>query len=490
MPDHILLVERPQDWKPHFPDYPVVRASDYLTSADYTSRTRLRVINLCPSHRYLSEGYYCSLLAEAREHKVVPSVRTLQDLSRKSIYGLDTEDIDRRVARVLGRHRSQPEPTTFGMNVFFGQCAPREMQEIARQVFALFPAPMLRMEFRRAGQWRIESIRLPELNTLAEEEETAFFNALEAYLKRPWRRPRGTRPQRYDLAILQDPEEELPPSNRGALNQFVRLGRAAGLEVDLIDRRDFGRLAEYDALFIRETTRIDHPTYRFARRAESEGMVVIDDPDSILKCTNKVYLAERLAAQKVPTPRTLILRPGTLLAAEEVIGYPVVLKIPDGSFSRGVFKAGDRAEMESIAARLFRESDLILAQEFVYTPFDWRIGILNKRPLYACQYLMSRHHWQIVNHAARGRLRQGGSHTLAVEAAPPAVVKTALRAANLIGDGLYGVDLKETPRGVMVIEVNDNPSIDAGVEDAVLQDGLYRAILEDFVRRLDGARRR
>ncbi|MCG5535875.1 RimK family protein [Ectothiorhodospira mobilis] len=390
MPDHILLVERLQDWKPHFPEYPVVRASDYLMSPEHTARVRLRVINLCRSHRYLSEGYYCSLLAEARGHKVVPSVRTLQDLSSKSIYGLDTEDIDRRVARVLGRHRSQPEPTTFGMNVFFGQCAPKEMQEIARQVFALFPVPMLRMEFRRAGQWRIESLRLLALNTLAEAEETAFFDALEHYLK----------------------------------------------------------------------------------------------------CTNKVYLAERLAAQKVPTPRTLILRPETLLAAEEAIGYPVVLKIPDGSFSRGVFKACDRAEMESIAARLFQESDLILAQEFVYTPFDWRIGILNKRPLYACQYLMSRHHWQIVNHAARGRLRQGGSHTLAVEAAPPSVVKTALRAANLIGDGLYGVDLKETPRGVMVIEVNDNPSIDAGVEDAVLKDGLYRAILEDFVRRLDGARRR
>ena len=55
-------------------------------------------------------------------------------------------------------------------------------------------------------------------------------------------------------------------------------------------RRDFGRIAEFDALFIRETTNVNHHLYRFARRAASEGLVVIDDPDSILRCTNKIYL--------------------------------------------------------------------------------------------------------------------------------------------------------------------------------------------------------
>jgi len=69
--------------------------------------------------------------------------------------------------------------------------------------------------------------------------------------------------------------------------------------------------------------------------------------------------------------------------------------------------------------------------------------------------------------------------------APEAVVNTALAAANLIGDGLYGVDLKQNERGVFVIEINDNPSIEAGVEDAVLKDGLYTAIVQDFIRRIE-----
>jgi glutathione synthase/RimK-type ligase-like ATP-grasp enzyme len=467
----------------------VAAVDDYLKEPAEAYPPNLRVINLCRSQRYLSEGYYGSLLAEARGHRVVPSVRTLQDLSRKAIYSLDTEDIDRKVAKVLGRSRVGLQPIVLELTVFFGQCAPREMQEIAGQLFSLFPAPMFKVEFRLQGQWQIRALKPFALNSLTPSQEGEFFSALDGYLKKPWRRPRGAKSHRYDLAILHNPDEQLAPSSQAALTRFVRAGRALGVDVELIQARDFGRLAEFDALFIRETTRIDHYTYRFARKAEGEGMVVIDDPNSILRCTNKVYLAERLAAQKVPTPKTVILNRDTILRAEELIGYPVVLKIPDGSFSRGVFKASTRSELESIAKKLLKESDLILAQEFVYTEFDWRIGVLNKKPLYASQYLMSRKHWQIVNHEAKGGPRHGGFNTVDIGAAPAAVVRTAVKAANLIGDGLYGVDLKLTDRGVMVIEVNDNPNLDAGVEDKILGEALYRTLMEDFIRRLDTARR-
>lgn len=47
------------------------------------------------------------------------------------------------------------------------------------------------------------------------------------------------------------------------------------------------------------------------------------------------------------------------------------------------------------------------------------------------------------------------------------------------------VDMKMTSRGPVVIEVNDNPNIDAGAEDSVLGDDLYRIVLREFVRRLD-----
>jgi glutathione synthase/RimK-type ligase-like ATP-grasp enzyme len=99
---------------------------------------------------------------------------------------------------------------------------------------------------------------------------------------------------------------------------------------------------------------------------------------------------------------------------------------------------------------------------------------------------MSKEHWQIVQHdASSGSHSEGTFRTFPIERAPKEVVKVALKAARLIGDGLYGVDLKHTEHGVFVIEVNDNPNIDEGVENAVLKDELYRIIIREFIRRLD-----
>jgi len=269
---------------------------------------------------------------------------------------------------------------------------------------------------------------------------------------------------------------------------MIKAARKLNIDTEVIQKKDFGRLAEFDALFIRETTRIDHHTYRFARKAASEGMVVIDDPESILRCTNKIFLTELLRAHRVATPKSVIIRPNSLNDLEKEIPYPIVLKIPDGAFSLGVYKVEDRASLVQTAKQLFKRSELLLAQEFTPTDFDWRVGILNRRPLYVCKYFMSARHWQIVNHNVNGKAVEGGFETFAVEDAPPLVVKTALRAANLIGNGLYGVDLKETARGVVVIEVNDNPNIDAGVEDKVLGPQLYERLMEEFQRRLEARR--
>jgi glutathione synthase/RimK-type ligase-like ATP-grasp enzyme len=78
---------------------------------------------------------------------------------------------------------------------------------------------------------------------------------------------------------------------------------------------------------------------------------------------------------------------------------------------------------------------------------------------------------------------------LAVGEVPEVVVNTAVRAANLIGPGLYGVDLKEVGRQCYLIEVNDNPNIDASNEDQVLGDALYREVMGVFARRIAERRR-
>lgn len=64
-------------------------------------------------------------------------------------------------------------------------------------------------------------------------------------------------------------------------------------------------------------------------------------------------------------------------------------------------------------------------------------------------------------------------------------MQRAVQTARLIGDGLYGVDLKQAGNRVLVTEVNDNPNLDAGIEDAVLGDELYLRVLQAFIQRLE-----
>ena len=487
----VIVVEKASDWGSFYPSDNVVPAMEYLKQpiASATDTERVQVINLCRSYKYLGVGYYVSLLAEARGHRVIPSVRSINDLRKRSIYGLDIDDLNQKLTKFLPSEGR--DTTDFGLLVYFGTTNYQPLADLARQVFEIFPCPILRLEFERQKVWQINAIKPAGLHTLTDSQEDAFAQALDSFSKKLWKKPRTRKKYRYDIAMLQDANDPMPPSNKKALKSFVDAGKELGIEVDPISRNDYSRLAEYDGLFIRETTAVDNHTYRFAIKAEKEDMVVIDDPTSILKCTNKIYLADLLKSRKLPTPRTeIVYREDAKKVAElpDLLGFPIVLKIPDGSFSRGIVKVESVEELVKAADDLFQHTSLVLAQEFMYTDFDWRIGVLNGQALFACQYYMSRGHWQIYNHGARGAARSGGFKTLPIREAPNDIVKLALKATSMIGDGLYGVDLKHSDNKPAIIEVNDNPSIEAGIEDAYLGEDLYRRIMEEFLRRMERKR--
>src|SRR3546814_13063348 len=81
--------------------------------------------------------------------------------------------------------------------------------------------------------------------------------------------------------------------------------------------------------------------------------------------------------------------------------------------------------LKRISKELFTDSDLILAQEFMPTEFDWRVGVLDGKPLFVSQYTMAPKHWQIYNHGASGRAKHGGFRTLAIEATPTQILDVA-----------------------------------------------------------------
>ncbi len=491
MARYTIVVDRVEDWKWPEDGLRLMSADAFMTKGPPAEQSS-RIIILCRRYVYLSAGYYCSLLAEARGQVPMPTVNDVLSLSQKSLVTVAVPELEETLQRTIAR-LSAPLEDAFSITITFGQPDDTRFRRFATECFDIFRFPIIQVHVVKTGKgWTIKEIEPLGLHQLPQELGQQFHNALRAHTRA--RKPTGPgfQPSLYDLAILYDPEEILPPSDAAALERFRKIGEDMRIDVELITKKDYERLPEFDALFIRATTAINHYTYRFARKAELEGLAVIDATSSILRCANKVFLHELMRRHKIATPKSETINratfdEATIKALEQDLGYPMVLKIPDGSFSRGTMKAENRAQLIEHSDTLLKSSRLILAQEFVYTKFDWRVGVLRGEPIFVCQYLMSRNHWQVVRHREDGTFREGGYKTMPVGDAPHEVVATAVKAASLIGDGLYGVDLKQTDKGVLVIEVNDNPNIDHGIEDKITQDALYVKILSDFIRRVDEA---
>ncbi|MGD9409590.1 MAG: RimK-like ATPgrasp N-terminal domain-containing protein, partial [Thiohalocapsa sp.] len=205
MAEHALLLEQPADWRPSFPALRVVSAREYLSGGtDWSARRRLHLVNLCRGYRYLSLGYYCSLLAEARGHRVLPSVETIQDLSSRGLYGLVLDSFEAPLRRLPSPLDEKAQ--MLRLTVLFGRCAEPDLEpmfrQLARRAFETFRCPLLRLELKhtrdwepqQGGAWRVTAVRALTLDRLPAAQEPAFVAALDAYLSQPWRRPRA--PQR------------------------------------------------------------------------------------------------------------------------------------------------------------------------------------------------------------------------------------------------------------------------------------------------------
>ncbi len=485
---HVIITDKNSNFIPEHPERLIISATDFISNnadVDLRKEKRLKVINLCSNYTYLSKGYYCSLLAEARDMRCVPSVGNIVTLNWKRHYQSSLHELNGMLEKYYNEPPDEPLARTY--MVYFGRIENDKLESVARRIFDLFRFPLMALEIKydNNGKWAVENINPVPPGELPPEKQQVFARALDKFTGAAWR-THTDKKEKYWIGILQDPKEKFPPSNKAALNKFVKVGKEMNISIELLTKNDYASLLEYDALFIRETTSINHHTFRFAHKAESEGIACIDDTQSIIRCCNKVFLYELLRANHLPLPQTMILDRKTEKAISAEIDYPTVLKIPDGSFSRGVVKAVNPEDFHKKAQELFKESDILLVQEFVPSTFDWRIGVLGGEPIFACQYFMAKDHWQVYNHGAKKPGGKEGHHkTIDVRKVPKDVMNVSLKACRLIGNGLYGVDLKQTENGIYIMEVNDNPSLDGGVEDQFLGDELYRKVLAHLVKMIE-----
>jgi glutathione synthase/RimK-type ligase-like ATP-grasp enzyme len=503
---------------------PLVAPEEYLEGRNPDTISQdLTIINLCRSYEYLSRGYYISLLADARRQKVVPKLQMVEEITNPYAYftalrnsGLET--IDFTVVR--GRHvlpkvimpagakdepiRESGSPMVSEGGVqgpvryrsegqayeevtsCFGRTVDSRFRKHCAGVFRVLPFPLLKIRiYREDNRWKVGQV-FPLAVSKAGPAEIDLLNQ-ELSTGRLFEAPDTVRETPYYIAVLMDEADPFAPSDEDTFNKLKRIGERHGVIFEPLAKDDFRDLPEYDALFLRTVTGMDHYSFLFAQRAKSLGIPVIDDPQTTVRCSNKVYLNELFQRARLATPRTLTISRTTPLSEAEELGYPLIVKQPDGTFSAAVKKAGDPAELKRLTREMFKRSPLLTLQEFRPTEFDWRIGVLDGAVLYVCKYYMAKGHWQIVREKRGGGRRYGKVEAVPINETPEPVRSLALQAAALIGDGFYGVDIKETEAGPVIIEINDNPDIWVGEEDGVEGDKLYEEIVHAFLRRMHEA---
>jgi glutathione synthase/RimK-type ligase-like ATP-grasp enzyme len=482
----LIVTDHGQEWF-QIPDAAVLTARHYLAEPESARDGGLRVLNFCRTGRYQGRGYYVSLLAEARGERPLPDVKTIEDLKSEAY----VQALSVQLEALVGETLHHEESDRFELNVYLGQDPAQRHQALAEKLFASVRAPLLRAVFGRGGErWRLEAVHAIALPDIPVQHRAFLVEAVKAFAAAaPAGHPQRSGDSQPRLAILWDPKEPHKPSNEQALQKLLKAAPLVGLQAELIEPDALERLPEFDALFNRASPEVDGVTYEFVRRAESLGMPVVDDPESILRCLNKVYMHELMSRHRIPQPRTLTVHRGNLGEVVATLGLPCVLKLPDSGFGLDVLKIESEEQLRRDAERFFQVSELCIAQEWLPTGFDWRVGVYDGRPLFVAKYFMAPGHWK-VNQVAEGeKLIEGRTEAMTIGEAPEQVIALAVRAANLIGRGLYGVDLKQVEGRVYLIEVNCNPNIDAGNEDQVLGEALYRELLGVFARRIAQGRR-
>jgi len=185
------------------------------------------------------------------------------------------------------------------------------------------------------------------------------------------------------------------------------------------------------------------------RLLESAGIKCVNSADVATVCGDKILTSLALADHGVPQPEVRVaFTEESALDAIEELGYPAVLKPAVGSWGRLLSKVNDREAAESILEHKSilgsYHHSIFYVQKFVEKKGrDIRSFVIGDECI-AAIYRTSEH-W--ITNTARGAVASGCEVT-------DELGEMSLRAARAVGGGIVAVDLFETPRGLLVNEVN------------------------------------
>ena len=191
------------------------------------------------------------------------------------------------------------------------------------------------------------------------------------------------------------------------------------------------------------------------RHLELAGFPCVNSASALSLCRDKTRAGQRLAERGIPMPATVLLGPKAFLeqAVEIIPGPPWILKLPVSSKGGGVTIADSYRSLKATVDVLLGLGHDVLLQEAIEESQgrDLRVVVLGGVAVAAMER-------RAVNDEFRSNLHLGGvaeSVVLTEE-----IRDLAERAASALDVEVAGVDILQSRRGPLVIEVNGSPGLE------------------------------
>ena len=256
--------------------------------------------------------------------------------------------------------------------------------------------------------------------------------------------------------------------------RLVEEAKALGCSVDILDpmklsvtigndgRRilNEGWNVEVDAVIPRIGYSITGHGVAITRQFERMGTYVANSSNGIQNSRDKLHAAQILSSNHIPIPTTALVRDWRDVerAIQQVGGVPCVVKAPEGTQGSGVYLAHTERDASEIAWKLLEEGERVLVQEYIKESHGRDVRVL----VVGGQVVAS------MRRRAHGREFRSNYHlggSVEKVDLPDDYARIACKAARLLGLEVAGVDLLESSRGPLLLEVNSSPGLE-GIEKA------------------------
>jgi ribosomal protein S6--L-glutamate ligase len=219
-------------------------------------------------------------------------------------------------------------------------------------------------------------------------------------------------------------------------------------------------LSRYDAVIPRIGASVTTFGTAVVRQFEQMGVYTLNSSQAITVSRDKLRSIQVLSRHSIGIPPTAFVhdRKSVLPAITHVGGPPIIIKLVNGAQGIGVILAESSKVAEAIIETLQSANQNVLIQRFVSESKgrDMRALVVGDRVVAAMRRIA-------VGEEFRSNVHRGGKAEATT--LDPAYERTAIRAAQILGLQVAGVDMLETHNGPEVMEVNSSPGLE-GIERA------------------------